>query len=85
VLGEFAADASAATARLTELAQVCSASGSTVMTSCPTQGMVGCCQDRMLTEAVETCYYSRTASEWQGLCCEGNQCPQHYTWSSTSF
>jgi hypothetical protein len=68
-------------ARFAQLAMVCTEGDGLVVPSCPTANLVGCCQGY----DGETCYYSRTADYWQQYCCAGNQCPQPYQWSSTSF
>jgi len=65
--------------------QVCTSGGEQVVTSCPTGGLLGCCQDLLSPSPGETCYYYRTASYWQSVCCAGGQCPQRYEWSSSSF
>jgi hypothetical protein len=64
----------------------CTESDGEVVSACPSQSLVGCCQDLHGPNPGQTCYYYGTASDWEAACCVAGECSSGPNdWSTTSF
>jgi hypothetical protein len=60
----------------TSLENECANSGGTIVDSCPTAALVGCCTQVESTFSTESCFYTGTVSELRSECGTG-------TWSTS--